>query len=140
MYISGHNAANRYMDGVNLHERGINCCKSCFKQIIIRCAFLILLVFYTFAYFIFYPCYSFFSDGSMWHLIVESCISRNLLDTSAYFWPGYVKGNHSQISHTVPNQLPGWSTFMRGAPLNQSMVDVLASNPASRCVHLVFKM
>lgn len=141
MFISGCNVTNRYMDVVNLHERGINCCKSCFKHIIILLYFanpFCLHIF--FAYFVLYTFCSFFcSDGNMWHLIVESCISRNLLDTSAYFWPGYVKGHLSQISHTIPSQLPGWSTFMRGAPLNQSMADVLASNPASRCVLLVFR-
>ncbi|KAJ1442554.1 putative mediator of RNA polymerase II transcription subunit [Sesbania bispinosa] len=28
-------------------------------------------------------------SGNLWHLIIEACIARHLLDTSAYFWPGY---------------------------------------------------
>ncbi|KAJ4809038.1 Mediator of RNA polymerase II transcription subunit 33A [Rhynchospora pubera] len=100
MFISGRNVSNRFMDGVDLHEREIN----------------------------YY--------GNMWHLIVESCISRNLLDTSAYFWPGYVKGHLNQIPRTIPSQVTGWSAFVRGAPLNQSTVNVLVSYPASSLAEL----
>ncbi|KAK9288306.1 hypothetical protein L1049_016757 [Liquidambar formosana] len=45
-------------------------------------------------------------SGNMRHLIVEACIARNLLDTSAYFWPGYVNGRINQIPHSVPTQMP----------------------------------
>ncbi|KAI3814826.1 hypothetical protein L1987_14472 [Smallanthus sonchifolius] len=70
-------------------------------------------------------------SGNLHHLIVETCIARNLLDTSAYFWPGYVTGGINQIPHGVPAQAPGWSTFMKGAPLTPAMINALVSEPAS---------
>ena len=68
----------------------------------------------------------------MRHLIVEACITRNLIDTSAYFWPGYVSA--SVISMQDSSQIQGspWSTFMEGAPLMGSLVDALIAIPASR--------
>ncbi|XP_039793952.1 mediator of RNA polymerase II transcription subunit 33A-like [Panicum virgatum] len=69
-------------------------------------------------------------SGNMRHLIVESCISRNLLDTSAYYWPGYISNHANSVSLTVPSQLAGWSSFMKGAPLTQSLVNMLISTPA----------
>lgn len=72
--------------------------------------------------------------GNMRHLIVESCISRQLLDTSAYYWPGYISNHANSASHTLPSQLAGWSSFMNGAPLTQPLVNMLVSTPASRCV------
>uniref|UniRef100_K3ZQ37 Mediator of RNA polymerase II transcription subunit 33A n=1 Tax=Setaria italica TaxID=4555 RepID=K3ZQ37_SETIT len=72
--------------------------------------------------------------GNMRHLIVESCISRNLLDTSAYYWPGYISNHVNSVSHTLPSQLAGWSSFMKGAPLTQSLVNMLASTPAPRSI------
>ncbi|KAL4205446.1 hypothetical protein AMTRI_Chr01g137360 [Amborella trichopoda] len=74
--------------------------------------------------------------GNMRHLIVEACIARNLLDTSVYYWPGYVKGHMNQISHTMPGQMPGWSALMKGAPLTQLMVNALVSTPASSLAEL----
>ncbi|KAL6839030.1 hypothetical protein ACP4OV_031084 [Aristida adscensionis] len=71
-------------------------------------------------------------SGNMRHLIVESCISRSLLDTSAYYWPGYISGHANSVSHTLPSQLAGWSSFMKGAPLTQPLVSMLVSTPASR--------
>ncbi|KAL0348790.1 UNVERIFIED_CONTAM: Mediator of RNA polymerase II transcription subunitA [Sesamum angustifolium] len=59
------------------------------------------------------------TSGNLYHLIVEACIARNLLDTSAYFWPGYVNGHINQLPHNVPNQVPGWSSFMKGASLTR---------------------
>ncbi|XP_062188994.1 mediator of RNA polymerase II transcription subunit 33A-like [Phragmites australis] len=75
-------------------------------------------------------------SGNMQHLIVESCISRNLLDTSAYYWPGYISGHANSIPHTLPSQLAGWSSFMNGAPLTQSLVNMLLSTPASSLAEL----
>ncbi|KAA8527547.1 hypothetical protein F0562_034738 [Nyssa sinensis] len=75
-------------------------------------------------------------SGNMCHLIVEACIARNLLDTSAYFWPGYVNGNINQIPCSVPAQVPGWSSFMKGAPLNPVMINALVSAPASSLTEL----
>ncbi|KAI3711880.1 hypothetical protein L1987_70429 [Smallanthus sonchifolius] len=70
-------------------------------------------------------------SGKLHHLIVETCIARNLLDTSSYFWPGYVTGGINQIPHGVPAQAPGWSTFMKGATLTPAMMNALVSEPAS---------
>ncbi|XP_044965855.1 mediator of RNA polymerase II transcription subunit 33A isoform X2 [Hordeum vulgare subsp. vulgare] len=74
--------------------------------------------------------------GNMRHLIVESCISRNLLDTSAYYWPGYINGHVNSMSHAIPSQLAGWAAFMKGTPLTQSLVRVLVSSPASSLAEL----
>ncbi|XP_059660526.1 mediator of RNA polymerase II transcription subunit 33B [Cornus florida] len=70
-------------------------------------------------------------SGNMRHLIVEACIARNLLDTSAYLWPGYVKGRSNQVPRNVSGQMPGWSALMKGSPLTPSMVNALVSTPAS---------
>ncbi|KAJ9154385.1 hypothetical protein P3X46_027727 [Hevea brasiliensis] len=75
-------------------------------------------------------------SGNMRHLIVEACIARNLLDTSSYFWPGYVNGSISQIPHSVPAQVPGWSSFMKGALLTPVMISALVSSPASSLAEL----
>ncbi|KAK7245793.1 hypothetical protein RIF29_40643 [Crotalaria pallida] len=74
--------------------------------------------------------------GNMRHLLVEACIARNLLDTSAYLWPGYVKGRINQLPQSMPAQLPGWSSFMNGAPLTSVMVNALASTPATSLAEL----
>ncbi|XP_038876267.1 mediator of RNA polymerase II transcription subunit 33A-like isoform X2 [Benincasa hispida] len=76
------------------------------------------------------------SSGNMRHLIVEACIARNLLDTSAYFWRGYVNGCISQMPQSIPPQAPGWSAFMKGAPLNHIMINALTSTPASSLAEL----
>ncbi|GAA0139031.1 hypothetical protein LIER_00660 [Lithospermum erythrorhizon] len=70
-------------------------------------------------------------SGNLRHLIVESCIARGLLDTSAYFWPGYVNGGVTQLPQGVPSEVPGWSSFVKGAPLTPTMINALASVPAS---------
>ncbi|KAL6952360.1 hypothetical protein U1Q18_043818 [Sarracenia purpurea var. burkii] len=70
-------------------------------------------------------------SGNMRHLIVEACIARNLLDTSAYLWPGYVKGRSNQIPRSTAGQLPGWSSLMKGSSLTPPMVTALVSTPAS---------
>ncbi|KAJ4968446.1 hypothetical protein NE237_015147 [Protea cynaroides] len=75
-------------------------------------------------------------SGNLRHLIVEACIARNLLDTSAYFWPGYVNGRVNQIPHGIPSQVPGWSSLMKGAPLNPSMLNALVTAPASSLAEL----
>lgn len=68
----------------------------------------------------------------MRHLIVEACIARELIDTSAYFWPGYVSASMISPSNTSPVQKSPWSTFMEGAPLRESLIDSLIMTPASR--------
>ncbi|KAJ0091930.1 hypothetical protein Patl1_25470 [Pistacia atlantica] len=75
-------------------------------------------------------------SGNLRHLIVEACIARNLLDTSAYFWLGYVNGRIDQIPHSVPTQLPGWSSFMKGAAFTPIMINALVSSPASSLAEL----
>ncbi|CAH2052914.1 unnamed protein product [Thlaspi arvense] len=75
-------------------------------------------------------------SGNMRHLIVEACIARNILDTSAYSWPGYVNGRINQVPHTLPIEVPCWSSFVKGAPLNAAMVNALVSVPASSLAEL----
>ncbi|XP_059434342.1 mediator of RNA polymerase II transcription subunit 33A-like [Corylus avellana] len=75
-------------------------------------------------------------SGNMHHLIVEACIARNLLDTSAYFWPGYVNGKINHIPHSVPAEVPGWSSLMQGASLTPVMINALVSSPASSLMEL----
>nr|XP_043635788.1 mediator of RNA polymerase II transcription subunit 33A-like [Erigeron canadensis] len=68
--------------------------------------------------------------GNMRHLIVEACIARNILDTSAYLWPGYVKGHSNQIPRTISGQVSGWSSLVKGSPLTPAMMHTLVSTPA----------
>ncbi|KAK3016179.1 hypothetical protein RJ639_007019 [Escallonia herrerae] len=75
-------------------------------------------------------------SGNLHHLIVEACIARNLLDTSAYFWPGYVNGHLNKLPHNIAAQVPGWSSFMKGAPLSPLMLNTLVSAPASSLAEL----
>ncbi|XP_009617798.1 mediator of RNA polymerase II transcription subunit 33A-like [Nicotiana tomentosiformis] len=69
--------------------------------------------------------------GNLWHLIVEACIARNILDTSAYLWPGYVKGQCNQVPRSISGPLLGWSSLMKGSLLSPPMVSALVSTPAS---------
>ncbi|KAL0742754.1 hypothetical protein Bca4012_084267 [Brassica carinata] len=75
-------------------------------------------------------------SGNMRHLIVEACIARNVLDTSAYSWAGYVNGRINQLPHNLPSEVPCWSSFVKGAPLNAAMVNALVSVPASSLAEL----
>lgn len=68
--------------------------------------------------------------GNMRHLIVEACIARNLLDTSAYLWPGYVNARNN-IPRSLPSQMPGWSSLMKGSPLTPPLTKLLIATPAS---------
>jgi hypothetical protein len=62
----------------------------------------------------------------MLHLIVEACIARNLIDTSAYLWPGYVfPVKESSLVEKSP-----WSTLLEGFPLME-LKDALMVTPAS---------
>lgn len=105
-------------------QRGqFDCLCSLFRQLMtsihIDCVFYLSLGFISLA------------AGSMLHLIVEACIARKLIDTSAYFWPDYVvpqaPSNDSIITHESP-----WPTFMGGAPLTGSLKNALIMTPASR--------
>ncbi|XP_015939682.1 mediator of RNA polymerase II transcription subunit 33A [Arachis duranensis] len=81
-------------------------------------------------------------SGNMHHLIVEACIARGLLDTSAYLWPGYVNGRINQLPQCMQAQVPGWASFMKGAPLTSVMANALVSSPASSLAELekIFKV
>lgn len=70
--------------------------------------------------------------GNMRHLIIEACIARNLLDTSAYFWPGYVNGQINQFPSRIPSQVPGWSSLVQGVSLRPVMINSMVAAPASR--------
>ncbi|KAM1001533.1 hypothetical protein TB2_007906 [Malus domestica] len=69
--------------------------------------------------------------GNLRHLIVEACIARNIVDTSAYFWPGYVSVRSNQVLRNVPGQVPAWSSIMKGSPLTPSLANALVATPAS---------
>ncbi|XP_057513892.1 mediator of RNA polymerase II transcription subunit 33A-like [Actinidia eriantha] len=71
------------------------------------------------------------AGGDMRHLIVEACIARKLIDTSAYFWPGYVSALLTSVSEPSPLQKSPWSTFMEGAPLTSPLINALMTTPAS---------
>ncbi|KAH7667436.1 hypothetical protein IHE45_12G057800 [Dioscorea alata] len=73
--------------------------------------------------------------GSMLHLIVEACIARKLIDTSAYFWPNYVVASAPSKESSSFNESP-WLTFMEGAPLSSSLKNDLMATPASRIAEL----
>ncbi|XP_004486114.1 mediator of RNA polymerase II transcription subunit 33A isoform X2 [Cicer arietinum] len=75
-------------------------------------------------------------SGNMRHLIVEACIARNLLDTSAYLWPGYGNGHINQRPQCMPAPVPGWSSFMKGEPLTSVLVNALVSSPATSLAEL----
>ncbi|KAL8167689.1 hypothetical protein V2J09_009188 [Rumex salicifolius] len=70
-------------------------------------------------------------SGTMLHLIVEACIARDVLDTSAYTWPGYVNACSNQMPCNAAGHIPGWSSLMKGAPLSPTIGNVLISTPAS---------
>ncbi|GMH10069.1 hypothetical protein Nepgr_011910 [Nepenthes gracilis] len=73
-----------------------------------------------------------FAEGNMRHLIVEACIARNLMDTSAYLWPGYVSPSLvTSVLDTLSVQSSPWTTFMDGASLTGSLVNALVATPAS---------
>ncbi|KAJ6812124.1 putative mediator of RNA polymerase II transcription subunit 33A [Iris pallida] len=73
--------------------------------------------------------------GNMLHLIVEACIARKLIDTSAYFWPGYVVSS-APSKDSVSLKEPPWSTFMDGAQLISSLRNALMVTPASSITEL----
>ncbi|KAH1070118.1 hypothetical protein AAZX31_03G133200 [Glycine max] len=70
-------------------------------------------------------------SGNLRHLIVEACIAKKLLDTSAYLWPGYVNTCSNQIPCSISNHVSGWSSLMEGSQLTPALVNVLVATPAS---------
>ncbi|KAF7144271.1 hypothetical protein RHSIM_Rhsim05G0234500 [Rhododendron simsii] len=71
------------------------------------------------------------AGGDMRHLIVEACIARKLIDTSAYFWPGYVPTSATLVPNPSPLQKSPWSMFMEGARLTNPLINALKATPAS---------
>ncbi|XP_022635530.1 mediator of RNA polymerase II transcription subunit 33A isoform X2 [Vigna radiata var. radiata] len=71
------------------------------------------------------------AGGNLRHLIVEACIARNLMDTSVYFWPGYVSTSVLSLSDSSPPEKSPWSMFMEGTPLNNTLINSLTMTPAS---------
>ncbi|KAL6619463.1 hypothetical protein ACP70R_034602 [Stipagrostis hirtigluma subsp. patula] len=76
-------------------------------------------------------CSSVKAVGSMLHLIVEACIARNLIDTSAYFWPGYVV----PVEDSSPVHQCPWSALREGSSL-MGLKDALMFTPASSIAEL----
>lgn len=74
--------------------------------------------------------------GNMRHLIVEACIARKLIDTSAYFWPGYVAVSATSLTDSSLVQVSPWSTFMEGSQLTDALKNALIATPASSLMEL----
>lgn len=64
---------------------------------------------------------------------MEACISRGLLDSTAYLWISStgMSGNNMTAAPTTP-QISPWSAFMEGAPISGSLQAALLSSPAER--------
>ncbi|KAK4748153.1 hypothetical protein SAY87_014739 [Trapa incisa] len=71
------------------------------------------------------------AGGNMRHLIVEACIARNLINASAYFWPGYVSASLVSLSDSSPKEISPWSAFMEGAVLTEPLISSLVTTPAT---------
>ncbi|KAJ1695238.1 hypothetical protein LUZ63_011936 [Rhynchospora breviuscula] len=81
--------------------------------------------------------YSTNAVGNLLHLMVESCIARDLIDTSAYFWPDYVVPcNVAEVPDSSLIQYCPWSNFMQGAPLTMSLQNALTNIPAPSVTEL----
>ncbi|CAK7332989.1 unnamed protein product [Dovyalis caffra] len=131
LFVSGINVGSTYSECINMQDMPINClCSRLASGSVISLKNVLSNVIFDGGSEKSSVLESFLA-GNMRHLIVEACIARNLLDTSAYFWPGYVNGCINQIPHGVPAQVPGWSSFMKGVPLSPVMVNALVSSPAS---------
>ncbi|ONM26221.1 Mediator of RNA polymerase II transcription subunit 33A [Zea mays] len=73
--------------------------------------------------------------GNMLHLIIEACISRKLIDTSAYLWHGYVVPSRTLKDTALPQESP-WLNFMKGSQLSEPLIDALVATPASSVAEL----
>ncbi|KAF3327945.1 mediator of RNA polymerase II transcription subunit 33A-like isoform X3 [Carex littledalei] len=76
------------------------------------------------------------ATGNMLHLIVEACIARNLIDTSAYFWPGYVVPSAQLLKEPHLTRDTPWTAFMGGAPLTASLEKALTITAAPSVAEL----
>ncbi|XP_028764479.1 mediator of RNA polymerase II transcription subunit 33A isoform X2 [Neltuma alba] len=71
------------------------------------------------------------AGGNLRHLIVEACIARKLMDTSVYFWPGYVSTSAVSLPDAAPVEKSPWSAFLEGTLLNDPLINSLMVTPAS---------
>jgi hypothetical protein len=76
------------------------------------------------------------TGGNMWHLIIEACIARRLIDSTAYFWPGYVGELVNPLPQSTPVQVSPWAAFMEGAAFSVSLRNALIATPASSLAEL----
>lgn len=72
------------------------------------------------------------AGGNLRHLIIEACIARKLIDTSVYYWPGYVSASVISFIDLPPPQKSPWVIFMEGTPFSNSLVNFLLATPALR--------
>ncbi|KAJ6395149.1 hypothetical protein OIU77_020417 [Salix suchowensis] len=70
------------------------------------------------------------AGGNLRHLIIEACIARKLIDTSVYYWPGYVSASVISFIDLPPVQKSPWVVFMEGTPFSNSLVNLLLATPA----------
>lgn len=56
------------------------------------------------------------------------------MDTSVYFWPGYVSTSAMSLPDASPVEKSPWLLFLEGTPLNDSLINSLTVTPASRSV------
>ncbi|KAK9125877.1 hypothetical protein Scep_014723 [Stephania cephalantha] len=70
------------------------------------------------------------TGGNMFHLIIEACIARKLIDTSTYYWPGYVFYPITSKSDSYMGQGSPWSTFKEGGQLAGPLKNSLIATPA----------
>ncbi|XP_078160914.1 mediator of RNA polymerase II transcription subunit 33A-like isoform X1 [Carex rostrata] len=76
------------------------------------------------------------ATGNILHLIVEACIARNLIDTSAYYWPGYVVPTAQLPKEPHLTRDTPWTAFMGGAPLTASLEKFLTITAAPSVAEL----
>ncbi|TKY62479.1 Mediator of RNA polymerase II transcription subunit 33B [Spatholobus suberectus] len=107
MFLSGKPVGSGYFEYMSTNDMPMKCCDTHF----FFCVFL--------------------AAGNLRHLIVEASIARNLLDTSVYYWPGYVNACSNQIPCSISNHVSGWSSLMEGSQLTPALVNVLVATPAS---------
>ncbi|KAJ4807429.1 Mediator of RNA polymerase II transcription subunit 33A [Rhynchospora pubera] len=75
--------------------------------------------------------------GNLLHLVVESCIAKDLIDTTAYFWPGYVVScDVIKDSNSTPIQECPWLKFMQEAPFTMSLQNALMVIPVPSVIEL----
>ncbi|KAJ4779043.1 Mediator of RNA polymerase II transcription subunit 33A [Rhynchospora pubera] len=75
--------------------------------------------------------------GNLLHLVVEACIARDLIDTTAYFWPGYVlPAVVTKDPDLILIQEAPWLSFMQGAPLTGPLQSALMATPSPSIIEL----